>query len=432
MLLAINPYRNYISFVLLLVFFFDAHAAERRSSEIQNNGSLSLQQAERLAIENDSLTKKFAAESIALQEKGIAASRLPDPKLKLGVMNMPTDTYDLNQEPMTQQVIGIQQMFPPFNMLDYKGEQLGYKGKSKAYHAENQKRITLRGVRTAWLNVYKQHHSANIINKSELLFEQVVKITKSQYRQGRGNQQIVIRAQLELSLLQDKKINIEAMRGKALADLGKWIGRANINRPLDLDALSIPELAGESILRRAVENHPTLKAAEEGINAAKSGIDVAKSRYKPAWMMDLTYGKRGITPAGVDRADFLSLMFMVDLPFFTSKRQDKWLIAGEKEYNVAQYIADERQKNLTSSLEKEYVSWKQLTERLQHYRGSVLPQASQNAEAALKAYKSQVTEFNPLMRARLMELKIKLQALYLLVDRAIAQVNLLYLTGDRN
>jgi len=60
----------------------------------------------------------------------------------------------------------------------------------------------------------------------------------------------------------------------------------------------------------------------------------------------------------------------------------------------------------------------------------VLPQASQNAQAALKAYKSQVTGFDPLMRARLMELKIKLQALKILVNRAQAQVNLLYITGD--
>ena len=42
----------------------------------------------------------------------------------------------------------------------------------------------------------------------------------------------------------------------------------------------------------------------------------------------------------------------------------------------------------------------------------------------------QVTGFDPLMRARLMELKIKLQALNVLVSRAQAQVNLLYITGD--
>lgn len=451
------------AFVLLIAVFSNAHAArftdafdrtERSGKEnkdtgslqqtpraapragfeqaraIEHNAGLSLREAERIALENDSLTAKILNESVAMQEKGIAASRLPDPKIKLGIMNLPTDTFEIQQEPMTQQVIGFQQMFPPFNMTDYMGEQMSLKGKAMTFKAQKQRRETLRGLRQAWLNVYKQHHSFQILKKSEMLFDQLVKITKSQYRQGQGNQQNVVRAQLELSLLQDKQINVQAMKEMALADMNKWLGPAHANRGLELDSLDLPDVQGKAEMDLLVERHPGLQASVEMVSAAKAGIDVAKSRYKPSWMVDLTYGKRDVTPAGDERADFISLMFMVDLPFFTSKRQDKWLNASEKEYNAAQNNVDERRKNLKRMLDMKYVKWQRLTERLQHFRGKVLPQSGQNAEAALKAYRSQVTDFNPLMRARLMELKNKLQALHLLVDRANAQVDLLYLTGD--
>ena len=66
---------------------------------------------------------------------------------------------------------------------------------------------------------------------------------------------------------------------------------------------------------------------------------------------------------------------------------------------------------------------------MQLYQGSVLPHSEQNTEATLNAYKSGVTDFNVLVRARLTELKSQLQFVKLNVERAKAQVELLYLAG---
>ena len=39
-------------------------------------------------------------------------SNLPNPMLMLGLMNLPTNTFSFNQEPMTQKAIGLQQGIP--------------------------------------------------------------------------------------------------------------------------------------------------------------------------------------------------------------------------------------------------------------------------------------------------------------------------------
>ena len=57
-------------------------------------------------------------------------------------------------------------------------------------------------------------------------------------------------------------------------------------------------------------------------------------------------------------------------------------------------------------------------------------EAAANAQASLKAYQSGVTEFTGLMRARITDLDVRLEALRIRVDRARAQANLLYLAGD--
>ena len=121
----------------------------------------------------------------------------------------------------------------------------------------------------------------------------------------------------------------------------------------------------------------------------------------------------------------------MDLPFFTGKRQDKWLAASEKEYGAARSEVEDTRLAMQAMLDAQYAVMENLLKRLAFYRDTVLPGSSQNAEAALKAYQSRTGDFTPLMRARLMDLMNKLTALRLLVEQAEAQTELLYLAGDR-
>ncbi len=395
---------------------------------IQVNNPLTLQEVEKMALENDSLIKKFNAEHMALKEKKVSASRLPDPKFKIGLINLPTDNLVVDQEAMTQQVIGLQQMFPPYRSLNYKEEKTNFMGISKKHKVTNQKMEVLRNVRRSWLNVYLQYHTEVILIKSGELFTQLIEMTKSQYRSGRGNQQNVIRAQLERSLLKDTEIQVSAMKEKALASLKKWVDTPHLNRPLSLSSFSVPDIYDRDILISSINTHPSLQASVASANAAKSKIDIAKAKYYPGWMMDFSFSKRENTPMGENRANLFSLMFIVDIPLFTSNRQDKQVIASTQEYKAAKYFSEETKKTLQSTLDSEYSTWSRLRERLQNHETVVLPQARQNSKAALKAYRSQETGFDPLMRAKLMEMQIKLQALKIFVDLIQSQINLLYLT----
>lgn len=393
-------------------------------------GSLSLIEAEILAIQQDPLIRKFDAKASALSDRAKAATRLPDPKLKFGVANLAARTFNFEQEPMTQAVVGIQQTFSPSSTRTHSGKRLGMLGEQETAQSVNQKLVTVRELRKAWLKIYLQHHADTIISQSLKIFEQLVEITKLQYRSGRGNQQDVIRAQLEKKLLEDQKILIAAKRETAEADLIMWIGQASGERPLQLESLALPDLPDKDIMAVALDRHPLLKADRAALQAAHESIEVARSKYSPSWMVDLSYGYRGEDPIGRDRADFISAMIVVDLPIFQSNLQDRWLEAAEKEYTAKQSSVEDRRRELKRMFDGEYANWKYLDERLKFYQDAVLPEAFRNAQAALKAYQSRVTDFEPLMRARLQELKLKLQALQLLVDRADSQINLLYIAGE--
>ena len=61
------------------------------------------------ATENDPWLNQSSYKQNALMEESVAEGALPDPRVTIGAANLPLDTFDTGQEPMTQGMIGITQ-----------------------------------------------------------------------------------------------------------------------------------------------------------------------------------------------------------------------------------------------------------------------------------------------------------------------------------
>jgi hypothetical protein len=75
--------------------------------------ALTLAEAERLALEQAPALGRSQAEVAASRERTVYAGELPDPQLTLGALNVPTDSYRLDQEDMTMLMLGLRQAVPP-------------------------------------------------------------------------------------------------------------------------------------------------------------------------------------------------------------------------------------------------------------------------------------------------------------------------------
>jgi len=187
---------------------------------------LTLQRAERVAIEEDPARAEFEAQAQALYEQAIAEGQLPDPTVRLGYVNVPTDTFNRSQEPMTQVLVGVQQTFPPGDTLALRKRQVNAMGQTMTLSAAQQRLNALQSVRDIWLDVFYWHTAAEIVRDSHGLFTQLTAITRSQYATGRRNQQDVLRAEQELGVLKDREINYQTEEIRARAKLARWIGES--------------------------------------------------------------------------------------------------------------------------------------------------------------------------------------------------------------
>ncbi len=391
--------------------------------------AMTLAEAERAATESDPLAKAAGERAEALDQQSSAAKHLLDPRLRLGIKDYPTQSSS-DQADERRFVLGIQQEVMPKSRRDHESAQMARMADAQNARVDLRTLVALREVRLAWLDVYLRHHSVIIIRHNQKLIAQIQQIIQSRYRVGGGTQSDLLMAQLELSRMKDEEIAMEAEREIAMAELAKWAGSAVLTRSLAMENFELPPLAERAKLEAGLDRHPALEVMQLEADAAKEGVEVARSRGDPGYMLELESIWLKTDTEGT-RSESVSAAIVIDLPFFKKNLQDRWLAASEKEYNSAEFqVADER-RDLKRMLDQELAGWKRMDERMTFYRDVVLPQASQNTQTALRAYQSQAADFTQMMRARQMELESKLEALRLLVGRARAHVNLLYLAGNR-
>jgi len=395
-----------------------------------NAFALNLKQAEQLAIQFDPSIESFKATSRSFVDESVAVNTLPDPKLRFGAVNVPVDSFDLQQEQMTQIKVGIMQNFPRGDVLSIKQKQSQYLSQSALALASDAELKILREVREAYLNLYYEVSAYQIIRETRKLFSKLVKITESNYAAGRVNQQDVILAGLELARLDDRSTKIQAREEGYRAMLSQWIGDIAWNN-ISMAFPQLPALPEKVDLNQVIVQHPLIRAESAKVDASKQMTEMAKQEYKPGWSLLLDYGFRsGNNPDGTERPDFASALVSLDIPLFTGNRQDKTVSSNQQKVVSARYKKDDQLRKLKQFYEKNQYLWSRLGEREQLYKNSLLTAAKNNSNASLKAYQSGVSEFNTLMRAQITELDVRLEDLRVRIDRAAAQARLLYITGD--
>ncbi|MGH8581659.1 MAG: TolC family protein, partial [Gammaproteobacteria bacterium] len=326
--------------------------------------------------------------------------------------------------------LGLSQAFPRGRTLRYKSEQTNAMAEAENARAEDQRRTVVKALRTAYVELFHQTHAQSILGENRTLFAQLRDITENQYAAGRDNQHEVLRAQLELSLLEERLAEVTGMREAARAELAKWITVRQAERPLPSQNPVLPDVPELAALVASLGCHPLMQAESAMVQASMKSLAIAREQYQPGWMLNLMFGHR--TSGGFEdntSGERFSAAVTVDLPLFREKRQDRTLASSQREHAAAEYSRVDRLRELTRMARGEYATWRQLGKRLEIYRGRAAVEAAQNAEATFNAYQNGVADFTTLSRAQMTVLDTRLALLRVQSERAKSQANLLYLAG---
>lgn len=417
---------------------------------------LALQNVIRISILNDSWLKGNEYSQEAIEESSIAAGTYADPKVTIGADNVPTDTFDLNQEAMTQLKVGISQMFPRGDSLEIRQEQLKLQASQYPYQREDRKGKLTVQIAQLWLEAYKAQESIALIEKNRSLFEQLADIAESSYSSafGKTRQQDIIRAQLELTKLEDRLTLLKQKKDAALLSLSEWLSnftedKVNSENILESSNLLLPRSFpnieminpnyfnlkedSEKVLTK-FENHPSIKNIEQKIKATSKSIKLARENYKPQFSINTSYAKREDDLIGRNRADLFSVGLTLDLPIFVKNKQDKELKVAMLKTKSVETEKILQYKKLFSLYETTKADLIRLKERQSLYLTKLLPQINEQFEASLTAYTNDDGDFPEVVRSRISQLNAQIDILNINVDiqKNIVKYNYLFADNAEN
>ncbi len=362
---------------------------------------LSVAEAERIALDNEPGREQLRARAREMDGRSAIAESLPDPTLRVGMVNYPVSGGGFTTEGMTQLQVGYRQAFPRRALRRAEADRFSALANQHEVSSEVRTRDVVEAVRVAWLDVWYWERAAEVVESSRDYFADLVNVTTSLYSVGRKTQHDVLRSELELGRLEDRLIGIEQRRTEARGRLYAWVGDAAY-RPLIATIPEWEQVPELDALRGTVIAHPQLTALDAAISAGDAAVRGAEQRARPGWALDLGYGHRGGTLTnGEPRSDFVSVNVVVDLPFFNKPRRNGELLAALGQRTAAQEQRRRAAVDLASELESEYSSWLNLTRRLALYETELIGMSEHQADAALLAYRNDVADFADVIRSYL-------------------------------
>ena len=415
--------------ILALVAVLGLLAWPHTQANAQHDVPLTIAEAEDLALAAEPGQQSLRARAAALEEQAIVAGALPDPMLRLGLNNYPIESGGFTTEGMTNAGAVYRQAFPRGDTRSLNNLKFTRLAAAQTSEADARGDDVLTAARVAWLDLYYWTQARDLVRESRPFFDDLATITRSLYAVGRRNQQDVLRAELELSRLDDRLIDIERQQMRARAQLGQWIGDDAERRVADKlpqwdDAPPLEDLVA------SLQAHPALQAADARIAAQDSSVDLAEQRNRPGWALDVGYAHRnGSLPNGDPRSDFVTVGVTVDLPFFRKKSVDSTLSAALQDRSAALADKERLRRSLESRLTAEYSRWQELSRRLALYEERILVQARDHAQASLLAYQNDRGNFADVMRGYIDDLNTRIDYVRLNVEREQAYAVLANLGG---
>jgi outer membrane protein TolC len=391
---------------------------------------LDLAEAERIAVERDAVLRQLAAESLAMRERSVAEGQLMDPKLRLGAVNLPVDSFSLDAEDMTMLEVGVSQEFPAGRTRELARRRMEQTASAAEAVAADRRLVVLREVRRAWTELAYISRARHLLDEQTGWVEQMRAAARARYASGDGRQLDVLQAGLEVAMLREQLLDLDRDEAMRRAQLGRWIGEEEARRAAPNALPARAALEPLATLEERLLRHPAQLDFERRIDASQTATELAQQRSRPAWMLDVSYGFRnGEMPNGESRADMLSAMVSFDLPLFRGNRQDREVAAARAEARGLHDMHDDHLREMRAMLAEAWSLAGRTAELEQFYESDLMPLAEQSVQAALLAYRSSRAMIDDVIAARRTTLDTSLKHLRLVADRAQAQYDVDYLAG---
>ncbi len=381
------------------------------------------------ALENNPEIQATHQEREAAQHRIAPAEALDDPMLEAGVINAPLASSPFNREDMTMKMIGLSQRLPFPGKRGLRKEVASKDAEAieQGYH-ETVNRI-VHNLKTAYFDLGLTREIIKLVEKNKQTLAHFLHIAEERYQVGQGSQADVLKAQTQVSRMQDRLLGLARERPVFEAELIRTLGRSTkgeIPLPMPLYIQEAP-LMLETLQQEALAQRPQLLALQSLIARNEKSIDLARRAYYPDFDVRLSYGQRDNMLDGTRRDDMVSMTVAVNLPVWRSNKIEPRIMESQAMRDQTVNLYQAQNNEIVARLRQQIAIAEQSLKSVKLYQTAILPQAKLAVESALAAYQVNRVDFLTLLdnQMTVFDYETNLITAMANYNKALAEIDLL-------
>lgn len=286
------------------------------------------------------------------------------------------------------------------------------------------RRRVVEQVKLFYFRLAYVQEATRILQRNDQLLGQILEVVQARYSVGQGNQQDVLRAQLQhTKILQDIATNRQE-EGQLEAELKQILNRSQMSPDVVAEPLSPRFLVftDTQLLQFARDKNPDVLARRQVVLGNETQIELAHKDFRPDFMASYMWQH-----TADQFRDYYMATVGISLP--NRGRRKAELAQAEQNRLRAQKQLQAETQRVLSDIKQQYVLARASEERLNIYKGGLIPQANATFRAGLAAYQANRQDFETLLGNFLDVLNFDLQYRSELAAHESALARLERLTG---
>jgi outer membrane protein TolC len=350
------------------------------------------------------------------------AGALPDPVLGINMLNLPLNTFRFNQEPMSGKQVTLMQAIPFPGKRSLKSEIASDQRNIADAQYREMKNQLIKEVKKAYFELFYIDRALQTVNDNQSILKNFVTIAETKYSVGKGLQQDVLRAQLELSRLINKEISLKQKRKVVQAHLNTLVNQppdSSLGDPVLPPTANIDTVSNR-LMAIAKEKRPLLNSWKLMETQADKKVDLAQKGRLPDFKIGIAFTQRDVLSNGTGGIDFLSGLFSVNIPIYYKRKQKKNI----EEMKYSRKMVTQRYGQVRNAVANNIVKNLSLLNKskklLDLYKTGIIPQSKQSLQSALSGYQNDKVDFLTLLNNEMSLFNFQLEYYRALTDYHIA------------
>ena len=362
------------------------------------------------------------------------AGALPDPMLSVGLMYVPFPSFDLSRDGMTMTSVQIGQRLPAPGTRGARETIADESHRAATWAADEVELAVLTRLKSAYYEALFIDRAREVLIRNRILLSDLADVAEARLAVGRAPQHDVLRAQMEITRLDEQLAGLQARGTAASAEINATLQRPATEpimtvfpervRALALSpptraaftAAALEEGLGDGfpsladLQRRAMETRPMFQAHLHRIEAARGRVQLADRERLPDIDVMIGYGTRW------GRADMVSASVSMPLPIFAARKQRQAVAQAEHELAADELRHHQMVADIQADVATRYAALVRTREQILLLSDGVIPQALATIESAAAAYQAGRVEFIGLLDAQATLFRNEIELARLLSD----------------